>query len=211
MQGAKQGAKGKYNPQAISLICDAIAETGRDLDGIAAAGIASNTFYRWLSEKRDFSDAVEASRARFRSTSIPKLRSWAKQALSNTLEAAAEGREVVTITTTTGTDSLGQTFESETIQRKPAMLPVQQAFNYVMGREIDLIAWLRQGVDLGVLPKEFMEKSINEIDGVTARIRSQIEGRSTEGQNPSPNIDPTAAIATALGLSNTVTVSAPLD
>jgi hypothetical protein len=207
-------AKSKYTPANVKLICDAIEETGRDSDGWAAAGVGKDSFYRWLKEKPDFSDAITAAKLEFRSTSLPQLRTWARKGLKNTLQALAEGREIISTTTVSGIAPDGSAVDLETIQRKPAMVPINQAFQYVMGREIDLVAWLRQGVDLGVFPRTFVEGMVDEIDGITDRLRTAVEGRIAGGGGRdyrNPGVDPSIAIAAALGLADIATLPTALD
>lgn len=196
-------ARGKYTPELVKTICDAIEESGKDADGIAAGRINKDTFYRWMSDKSDFSDAVYAARKAFQETSLPQLRKYAKNGLKNTLQAVSEGREIITTTTMVGTTPDGEVVDLETITRKPAMVSVDRAFAYVMGKEIDLIAWLRQGIDLGVFPRQFVEDMIDDIDAVTERIRATVEGRIAKQdtrKGRSAGIDPGVAIASALGL-----------
>lgn len=59
-------AKGKYIPEIVEEILFAIGQTGRDLDGIKAGGISTDTFYRWHKEKSEFSEAVAHAKAQFR-------------------------------------------------------------------------------------------------------------------------------------------------
>jgi len=60
--------KGKYKREVLDSICQAIAKTGRDKDGITAGCINPDTFYRWLREKPDFSDIVARAKEQFRDT-----------------------------------------------------------------------------------------------------------------------------------------------
>ena len=207
-----KGKESKYNPATVKLICDAIEETGRDTDGFMAGDITKVTFYRWIREKPEFKAAVETARKVYKETSLPQLRKYARGGLMRTLQAVAEGREIITVTTTTGIGPEGE-IDTETIKRQPAMVPVSQAFQFVMGKEIDLVSWLRQGVNLGVFPRSFVEAMIDDIDGVTARIREAVEGRITGGKtiDRNPGIDPSVAIAAALGLSDPTAVSKTVD
>jgi AcrR family transcriptional regulator len=204
-----------YNPETVKKICDAIRESGRDCDGIEASGISKMSFYRWYREKADFKKQVDVAREEWESISLPRLRSYARRGLRNTLQAVAEGREVITTTTTTGVGPEGE-IDMETIKRTPAMVPIGQAFQYVMGREIDLVVWLRQGVELGAFPSQFVEDMIDGIDEVTSRIRASVEGRIAggaggSGKHRNPGIDPSVAIAVALGLSDIAPVSEAVD
>lgn len=207
-------ARKKYSPELTKTICDAIEESGRDVDGIEAGKISRETFHRWINDKPDFRDAVHAARKRFQDTSLPQLRKYAKTGLKNTLQAVAEGREIITVTTMVGTTPEGDAVDMETVTRKPAMVSVDKAFAYVMGKEIDLICWLRQGVDLGVFPRQFVEDMIDDIDAVTERIRATVEGRIAGGggrDHRNPGIDPSVAIAAALGLADIAPVSKTVD
>lgn len=92
----------KYSPELAKIICDAIEETGRDIDGIAAGQITKMTFYRWMKDKPHFKAAVEAARETYKSTALPQLRKYARGGLRRTLQAIYEGREIVTTTTVSG-------------------------------------------------------------------------------------------------------------
>jgi hypothetical protein len=202
----------KYSPELAKIICDAIEETGRDIDGIAAGQITKMTFYRWMKDKPHFKAAVEAARETYKSTALPQLRKYARGGLRRTLQAIYEGREIVTTTTVSGVGPDGE-IDMETIQRKPAMVPIAQAFKFVMGEEIDLVKWLRQGVNLEIFPEAFVEDLIDDIDGVTDRIRSALEGKIAKRETPGrlQRIDPSVAIAAALGLSDSAPVSEAVD
>ncbi len=59
-------SKGKYNPEIVDVICNTIALTGTDKEGIKAGGISKNTFYKWLKLKSDFYDRVARAKEKFR-------------------------------------------------------------------------------------------------------------------------------------------------
>lgn len=202
----------RYSAEVVKLICDAIEDTGRDSDGFAAGGITKVTFYMWQREKPEFKAAVDAAKKAWNESSLPMLRKFARGGLRRTLQAVAEGREIITTTTVSGVGPEGDV-ELETIQRKPAMVPVSQAFSYVMGREIDLVSWLRQGVNLEIFPRAFVEDLISDIDEVTDRVRSAVEGRIAVREKPgrSARVDPSIAIAAALGLSHPTPVPKTVD
>jgi hypothetical protein len=202
----------KYTPGLVKIICEAIEETGRDIDGIAAGRITKMSFYRWLDQKPDFKAAVEAARAYYKNNSLPQLRKFARGGLRRTLQAVYEGMEIVTTTTISGVGPDGEV-DMETVTRKPAMVPIGQAFKFVMGEEIDLVKWLRQGVNLEIFPEAFVEDLIDDIDGVTDRIRSALEGKIAKRETPgrSQRIDPSIAIASALGLTDPPPVPTAVD
>jgi hypothetical protein len=202
----------KYTPELAAKICEAIEETGRDVDGIDAGRITKMSFYRWIDQKPDFRAAVEAARAHYKNNSLPQLRKFARGGLRRTLQAVHDGLEIVTTTTISGVGPDGEV-DMETVQRKPAMVPIGQAFKFVMGEEIDLVKWLRQGVNLEIFPEAFVEDLIDDIDGVTDRIRSKLEGKIAKRETPgrSQRIDPSIAIASALGLTDPPPLSTSVD
>lgn len=196
------GRRSKYCPEVVDRITGAIAETGRDCDGYRAGPIGHETFHRWLSEFREFREAVQAARDHYRATSLPQQRQWARIGLSRTLQAVAEGQELVATTTEeTINPRTGEIVTLTTVKRQPAIIPIGQAFSYVMGREVDLLIWVRQGVELGVLPLAFVEEITADVDGVTARIRERVSAQMVAAAPTTPQtIDPGVAIAHALGL-----------
>jgi hypothetical protein len=197
------GRKSKYCPEVVDRITGAIAETGRDCDGYRAGPIGHETFHRWLSEFQEFQEAVQAAHRFHRETSLPQQRQWARIGLSRTLQAVAEGQELVTTTTEeTINPRTGEIVTLTTVKRTPAIMPIGQAFSYVMPRQLDLITWLHQGVDLGVLPLSLAESMIEEIDGVTGRLKAAVSGELFPSESPtqSRQADPGVAIAHALGL-----------
>lgn len=55
-------AIGKYNPTIVKLIIEVIDKGGTDRDAYTMAGISHQTFYRWISEHSEFSEAVNTAR-----------------------------------------------------------------------------------------------------------------------------------------------------
>lgn len=55
-------AIGKYNPTTVKIIIEVIDKGGTDRDACQMAGINPDTFYRWVREKSEFSDAVNTAR-----------------------------------------------------------------------------------------------------------------------------------------------------
>jgi hypothetical protein len=205
--------KGKFNPEVVRRICEAIADTGLDSAGYAAGGISRNTFYGWLKRGEDetgfsgfsgFSDRVLAAREQYRLNSAPQHQRWARQALTQQLQELVEGRELVTTVTKDAIAPDGSIVSLASVTRAPNRIPVQWMLNYVLPERTDIIAWLTQGAELGVIPLEVIEDAIAGIDGLKDQIRKSFERggegtRSGEGEG-SPGARAGLAIRQALGL-----------
>lgn len=71
---AKRGAKGKYTPELVNDII-ALLETGStDVDAYSTVGISHETFYTWLEQKPEFSEAVSRAYAQARRDAIGSIR-----------------------------------------------------------------------------------------------------------------------------------------
>jgi hypothetical protein len=196
----------RNNDEVIDAIIGAIEESGRDIAGYQAGGINRRTFYRWIQDDESFRSRVEKARRHYKDHSLPEMRKMCVKGLSRTLKAVSEGLEIVTSQTTDAINPrTGEVHTLETIHRKPAMVPISQAFAYVMGKDLDLIAWLSQGVVLGILPSSLVDSMIDDIDAVMSRIRDAVGGViAPAGASRNLNIDPSNAIAAALGLTDVI-------
>lgn len=59
------GRKTKYTPETIKAICDALERGETQERAAELGGIDRATFYAWMNEKPDFSDAVKRAKAVF--------------------------------------------------------------------------------------------------------------------------------------------------
>lgn len=195
----------RNNEAVISAIVTAIEETGKDASGYRAGGINRRTFFEWMRTDEAFRRRVEAARQYYRDHSLPEMRRMCIKGLSRTLKAVSEGLEIVaTQTTDTINPRTGEIVTLETVNRKPAMVPISQAFQFVMGKDMDLVSWLSQGVSMGLLPVELVESLVADIDAIHARIRDRVSGHiaPTNAETFTPRYDPSVAIAAALGLTD---------
>jgi hypothetical protein len=184
-------ARCKRTPELVEEICDRIRETGRDVDGYDGL-ISRDTFYRWMSDESgnsDFSDRVEAAKAHYREHSLPQLRRWARTGLKNTLKAVAAGQEIVSTATHEVIDD-GQIVTLTSVSRKPAMITPAQAFNHVMGKEFDLVHWVRQGIEERLLPLHVARALMAEVDSTQARLASIIAAGFVNGPEATEKPDP---------------------
>jgi hypothetical protein len=216
--------KGKFSPEVVRRICEAIADTGLDSAGYAAGGISRNTFYGWLKRGEDetgfsgfsgFSDRVLAAREQYRLNSAPQHQRWARQALTQQLQRLVDGDQIVTVKTREVIGPDGRIVTLTEVTRSPNLIPVQWMLNYVLPERTDIIAWLTQGAELGVIPLEVIEDAIAGIDSLKDQIRKSFERggeRSDEGERD-PGMVAGLAIRHALGLLDTDLdeLSTPVD
>ena len=71
-------AKGKYTEENVQRCLDAIALYGTDKAGYSAIPVTKDTFYRWITDRSDFSDRVASARQQWQdSQGTPaKLQAW---------------------------------------------------------------------------------------------------------------------------------------
>lgn len=101
--------KGKYSERTVRRICRAIERTGQHQAGIAAGGIAESTFYKWLSEKPEFSERVaraedawadiddEEIASTFRASLLQAMRGAVEEWTSSERTILPDGKEVVKV------------------------------------------------------------------------------------------------------------------
>ena len=64
--------KPKYSDEVVGQLVDAIRQTGSDKAAWQTARIGETTYYRWLQEKRELKERVEAAKAEYRDN-LPKI------------------------------------------------------------------------------------------------------------------------------------------
>lgn len=205
--------KGKFNSDVVQRICEAIADTGLDSAGYAAGGIHLGTFYGWLKKGEDknefpeffeFRNRVLAAREQYRLNSAPQHQRWARQALTQQLKQLVDGEELVTTVVKDAIAPDGSVVSLTSVTRSPNRIPVQWMLNYTLPERTDIIAWLTQGAELGVIPLEVIEDAIAGIDRLKDQIRKSFERggeRSGTGEGEgSPGAIAGLAIRQALGL-----------
>jgi transposase-like protein len=82
----KRGQKGKYNPERVKAITDALRLGVTVEDACEYADISAETFYKWLREKTDFAEAVKKA---FASATLALVGRIRKEADEGTWQAAA--------------------------------------------------------------------------------------------------------------------------
>lgn len=68
------GRKTKYTPETVNDVCSFIREGLTIRASCAMAGVSYNTFYRWLENKSEFSDAIEKAQSEFKRANIAAIR-----------------------------------------------------------------------------------------------------------------------------------------
>jgi len=82
----KRGAKGKYTPERVKAITDALRLGVTVEDACEYGDISAETFYKWLREKPDFAEAVKKS---FASATVALVGRIRREAEEGAWQAAA--------------------------------------------------------------------------------------------------------------------------
>jgi hypothetical protein len=186
-KGKGRGRSSKYTPECVETICDAIARTGSDKLGFEVGGISKATFYTWIEQHPDFSDAVIEARAEYRNSCPEVLVRQANKAFSDYLFGKME--KVVT-TTESGSNSFGD-YEKEIVRRIPVGIP-RWAIERVLGPETDELRAIQVLARAGWLPEQFLEVTHEQFRELRSRLKALFEGIL-----PTPNIQKSAGITDA--------------
>lgn len=66
-------AKTKYTPDTVDRIIAAVRRGMSDLDACIIADICQDTFYTWLKERAEFSEAISRARADWKDSLVKKV------------------------------------------------------------------------------------------------------------------------------------------
>jgi hypothetical protein len=196
----KTGRHSKYTPDRVQIIRDAIARSGSDKAGWQAGNIGKDTFYSWMHQFPDFSDAIIEARAEYRNTCPETLVRQANAAFSDLLFGRME--KIITVTKTGHSSRLGD-YEEIIQQRVPIGIP-RWAIERVLGPAIDEFAAIQCLVQAGWLPRQLLEITRDELAQMRSRVKELFLGilPNKEGQAKAGLSDETAAAIRAqiLGL-----------
>ena len=82
------GRSTKYTPETVAEIVKAIREGCSQDDAALLAGVSRTTFYAWVSEKPEFSDAVEKAHADFKRANVAAIRAAGMKAKDGKLDGS---------------------------------------------------------------------------------------------------------------------------
>jgi hypothetical protein len=187
----RKGAKGKYTPELVEEICNAISLEGSDRSGWEGR-ISEETFYAWLKDKSEFSEVVQASKAEYRKNLPEADKRQARKAFVAYLHGTMER---VIITKETGRTERNGEYEKETVTRIPIGIP-KWAIERVLGKnqlsELDALCVL---VEAGWLPREVLNIAVSELDKLRNTMQDVFAGILPSGADtPKPGLtDETAA------------------
>lgn len=71
----------KYEPERVAIICESIAKGESNEVAAAKAGICLDSFYGWLKNKPDFSDAIKRARREFEQWELEGILKDARKSL----------------------------------------------------------------------------------------------------------------------------------
>lgn len=92
---AKRGRAPMYTPERVKIICDALARGETQDTAYRLAGISNETYYRWLKENSEFSNAVKKAQAAFQDWQMNGILEDARKSLK-TLICGQEYEEIKT-------------------------------------------------------------------------------------------------------------------
>lgn len=92
---AKRGRQPMYTQERVKIICDALAKGETQDTAYRLAGISNETYYRWLKEKSEFSNAVKKAQAAFQDWQMNGILEDARKSLK-TLICGQEYEEIKT-------------------------------------------------------------------------------------------------------------------
>lgn len=92
---AKRGRQPMYTPERVKIICDALARGETQGTAYKLAGIVADTYYRWLKERSEFSEAVKKAQAAFQDWQMNGILEDARKSLK-TLICGQEYEEIKT-------------------------------------------------------------------------------------------------------------------
>jgi len=84
-----------YTQERVKIICDALARGETQETAYKLAGIVADTYYRWLKERSEFSDAVKKAQAEFQDWQMNGILEDARKSLK-TLICGQEHEEIKT-------------------------------------------------------------------------------------------------------------------
>lgn len=84
-----------YTQERVKIICDALAKGETQDTAYRLAGISNETYYRWLKEKSEFSNAVKKAQAAFQDWQMNGILEDARKSLK-TLICGQEYEEIKT-------------------------------------------------------------------------------------------------------------------
>ena len=84
-----------YTPERVAIICEALARGETQETAYKLAGIVADTYYRWLKERSEFSDAVKKAQAEFQDWQMNGILEDARKSLK-TLICGQEYEEIKT-------------------------------------------------------------------------------------------------------------------
>lgn len=182
-------ARGKYTLELVQDICTAIALEGTERSGWKGR-ISEDTFYTWLKDKAEFSEAVNAAKAEYRQNLPEADRRQARKAFVDYLYGRME--RVIT-KTEYGSSSVGS-YEKEIVQRVPVGVPrwaIERVLGKGMPSEIEALVTL---VEAGWIPREVLSLAIEQLSQVKKSLREVFEGILPNTGEISPGLsDETAA------------------
>lgn len=160
------GRKTKYTSQIVEKIVEVLRLTGSDRQAFEAARISHDTFYRWVKQYPDFSDALAQAKIDFRERCPEQLREKAMDALLDYLY----GRVVETWTIHEIVRDREKIIHRESTKTVKRGVP-QWVIERILGKPIDELEAVKCFVESGWLPYSVLKETTESLDEIRDRIR----------------------------------------
>lgn len=161
------GRKTKYSAQIVEKILEALRHSGSDRQAFEAAGVSRDTFYKWIRQYPDFSDALVQAKIVFRERCPEQLREKAMDALLDHLY----GRVVETWTIHEIVRDGEKIIRRESTKTVKRGVP-QWVIERILGKPLDELEAVKCLVDSGWLPYSVLKETTESLDEIRDRIRA---------------------------------------
>lgn len=170
----KIGRRGKYTPELVQIICDAIAATGSDKAGVKTAQISTETFYVWMAQHPDFSERVIAAREQYRAACPEALIAGCNRAIAQYLSGTAT-RTSITKKSRIHPEKPKLDFEETTETITKLNVP-PWVIDRVLGPVMDEAQAIRVLVRAGYLPNDVLELTGEQFNQLRQSLKNIFTG-----------------------------------
>jgi hypothetical protein len=203
------------NPELRKLALDAIRNTGCKYHAYKVLGMDARTFRKALDECPDFRQAYQDALVHYHTHTREYIGYLARLSVQSTLEMAINGDEVVEVEVREEVHpGTGEIVELRKTTTSRAAVSATAAVKLAMSRDFasqDVLGWVHQGVELGLLSEDVVVRVIEDVDKFKAQLRSIFEPATSPEISDPHSGDVTRRLAAGLGLLDTPALPNPVD
>ena len=141
--------------------------SGSDRQAFEAVGVSRDTFYRWIRQYPDFSDALAQAKKAFRKRCPEQLREKAMDALLDHLYGRVEETWVSREILRDGE----RTIHRESIKTVKRGVP-QWVIERILGKPLDELEAVKCLIESGWLPYSVLKETTESLDEIRERIQA---------------------------------------